>query len=102
MNKNKLSFLFSELLSLGKKRAKKRRKFVISDETAKFQKVLSEQNYADVIKVFNEKGIAKSIGQYFNINNSSYCTTVISLLNGSKHNDIVDALLPYFPTEIPR
>lgn len=75
---------------------------VSSNETEKFQKILSEQNYADVIKVFNEKGIAKSIGQYFNIDNSSYCTTVISLLNGSKHNDIVAALLPYFPTEIPR
>lgn len=75
---------------------------ISNDETTRFQNVLSKQEYAEVIKVFNEKGIAKSIGHYFNIENSSYCSTVINILNGPKHDEIINALLPYFPSEIPR
>lgn len=76
---------------------------ITNSESTKFHKILDEKNYENVIKVFNEKGIAKSIGQYFDIINSSYCDIVINLLNGAKHDDIIKALLPYFPsaTEIP-
>lgn len=71
-------------------------------ESNRFQQALESRDYAGIIKIFNEKGIAKSIGSYFGINNAAYCTTVINLLRGKKHDDIVDALLPYFPSEIPR
>jgi hypothetical protein len=45
---------------------------------------------------------AKSIGHYFNIDNSAYCNAVINLLSTGKHNDIISALTSYFPPEIPR
>ncbi|MCI6791354.1 MAG: DUF4435 domain-containing protein [Lachnobacterium sp.] len=75
---------------------------ISKEETMKFKTILSEQKYAEVIKVFNEKKIAKSIGGYFGIDKSAYCSTVINLVNGPKHDVIVSALLPYFPEEIPR
>lgn len=71
-------------------------------EENRFQEALSKKDYKKVIEIFNEKGIAKSVGHYFGIDNSSYCNTVIQLLNGSKHDEIVAALLPYFPEEIHR
>lgn len=75
---------------------------ISNDEKAKFQTILSNQNYAEVIKAFNEKGIAKSVGHYFGIENSVYCSTIIGLLRSSKQKEIENALISYFPTEIPR
>ena len=59
-------------------------------------------SYADVIRVFNEKNIAKSIGRFFGVTNETYCSTIISLIKGSKKDEIITALAPYFPPEIPR
>lgn len=73
-----------------------------TEEETRFQSALSSQNYANVIRVFNEKGIAKSIGQYLGIDNSTYCATVIALLHGNMTQKISAALLPYLPVEIPR
>ena len=74
---------------------------IYNSENIKFQQILKKRNYRDVIGVFNEKGIAKSIGHYFNIDNSAYCNTVINLLSTGKYDEIITALLTYFPLEIP-
>lgn len=67
-----------------------------------FQSVLSE-SYASVIKVFNEKGIAKSVGHFFGLEDKNYCPFVLALLKvKEKREAIIDALVPYLPTEIPR
>ena len=73
-----------------------------SDQEEKFQSALSKQNYTDVIRVFNEKGLVKSIGHFFGLENAEFCSTVIALLQGPKRTDIIEALLPYLPTEISR
>ena len=65
-------------------------------ETAK------EGSYAEIIKVFNEKNIAKSVGHFFGLSNDAYCSTIISLIKGRKKAEISAALVPYLPTEIPR
>ena len=65
-------------------------------ETAK------EGSYAEIIKVFNEKNIAKSVGHFFGLSNEAYCSTIISLIKGRKKAEISAALVPYLPTEIPR
>lgn len=75
---------------------------IYNSESAKFQQALDNRIYNDVISLFNEKEIAKSLGQYFNIDNSAYCSTVINLLNTGKYNQIITALTSYFPPEIPR
>ena len=73
-----------------------------SEQEQKFQQVLSSGNYKEVLKAFNKKDLSKCIGHFLGIDNKYYCSKVISLLRGSKHDEIVAALSPYLPTEIPR
>ena len=73
-----------------------------SEQESKFEGVLQRQDYAEALKVFNKKSVPSSIGHFLGINNKEYCSTVIALLHGEKHDAIVDALAPYLPTEIPR
>ena len=72
------------------------------EQEADFQAVLNSQDYSKVIKVFNEKNIAKSIGHYIGLQDKDYCTTVIALLHSSCRDEIINALSSYLPTEIPR
>lgn len=66
-----------------------------------FQAALDLSDYSKVIKIFNEKNIAKSIGVYIGIQNNDYCDTVISLLQQSDCRDeIINSLLHYFPEEL--
>lgn len=75
---------------------------IYSEQEVFFKSILSDGTYGDVIKVFNEKNISKSIGHFFGISNSVYCSMIIDLLKTNKRQDIIDALIPYFPTEISR
>ena len=59
-------------------------------------------SYADVLRVFNEKNIAKSIGRFFGVNNDAYCTTIVSLIKGTHKESIVAAIAPYLPPDISR
>jgi len=72
------------------------------EQESKFQAALKAENYFDVLRVFNEKNIVGMIGEYFRLKNDAYCSTVLALLNGQLHDEIVNALAPYLPTEIPR
>lgn len=71
------------------------------EREAAFQSVLRDSDYKEVIRVFNQKSISKSIGRFFDIANSAYCEVVIALLRGNKHKEIIAAIKPYLPTEIP-
>lgn len=73
-----------------------------SEHQAKFEAPIGSKNYFETIKMFNEKNIASSIGHFLSIENRDYCATVISLLQGEKHDEIVAAISPYLPPEIPR
>jgi len=68
----------------------------------KFHGPLSRNNYREVLSVFNEKELSKAIGRFFGLDNRMYTSTVIRLLRGNSHNEIVNAILPYLPPEIPR
>ena len=46
----------------------------------KFIDVKDAGVYREVIKVFNEKGIAKSIGHFMSIMDKDYCKTVLGML----------------------
>ena len=67
-----------------------------------FTTVLQNDDYSEVIKVFNCKNISASIGHFFGIDNKEYCPLIIALLRGDKQRDIINAVVPYLPTEIPR
>ena len=73
-----------------------------SEQESKFKEVLTGDDYREVLKIFNEKSLSSSIGHFFGLNDRVYCSKVIALLNGAKHDEIVAAISPYLPTEIPR
>ncbi|MHA4046024.1 DUF4435 domain-containing protein [Bacillus cereus] len=55
-------------------------KEINSQVQEKFQSILDAKDYAEVLKVFNEKGLSSSIGSKFGVNNKEYCELVIRLL----------------------
>ena len=69
---------------------------------SKFEAALHSNDYAQILKVFNEKTIARSIGNFFGFNNNSYCKTIISLMKGEYHDELVEAMALYLPEEIER
>lgn len=73
-----------------------------SEQETEFRKSLDRADYAGILRVFNEKGLSNSIGHFFGLDNKVYCSTILALLNGKMHSEIVDALVKYLPTEIPR
>lgn len=70
-------------------------------EEARFE-AAKNGSYADVIKVFNEKNISKTVGRFFGLNNDAYCSKIVALVKGTKKAEIVAAIAPYLPPEIPR
>lgn len=67
-----------------------------------FKNALDSRNYRNVLRIFNEKGIAASIGRLLGIDNREYQEKVINLLNGECHDRLVGAIEGYLPREIPR
>lgn len=72
------------------------------EQSEKFRAVLEAENYSDTLLIFNEKNIAKSIGEYFGLRNDAYCSTILALISGPLHDEIINAISPYLPPEIPR
>lgn len=73
-----------------------------AEQEEKFRDALNSNDYKNVLKVFNEKSLITSIGHFLGIQNNDYCNMVLSLLNGVQHDNIVAAISPYLPSEIPR
>ena len=68
----------------------------------KFREALNDKDYRSVLKLFNEKGIAATVGDKFGVDKREYQGKVINLLRGDCHDEIVGALSGYLPVEIPR
>ncbi|CVH77146.1 hypothetical protein BN3658_00988 [Coriobacteriaceae bacterium CHKCI002] len=66
-------------------------------QSSLFKTALDEENYESVLALFNEKGLAKSIGHFFKIDNKAYCTKVITLLKGDGSRELVEAFEQYIP-----
>lgn len=73
-----------------------------AEKEAIFKKALCERNYAEVLKVFNEKGVASEIGALLGINKQEYQAKVIKLVHSDGQEEIIKALAKYLPDEIPR
>jgi ABC-type lipoprotein export system ATPase subunit len=69
--------------------------------SAKFDDILASRDYKNVLAIFNEKGLAKSIGHFFQIKDKDYCELVVRLCKREKSQKIISALLQYLPHEIP-
>ena len=62
-----------------------------------FEKLNGEDKYEDILMYFNNKGIAKSIGNIFGLKNNEYIELVLRLLNTDKKEKIINGLEKYLP-----
>jgi energy-coupling factor transporter ATP-binding protein EcfA2 len=69
--------------------------------TEKYQTVYNNRDYNEILKLFNEKELAKNVGKFFGCKNDEYCPLVIRLASGGKADEFRNALKPYLPNEIP-
>lgn len=69
-----------------------------------FQSALNNKNYENVLKFYNQKSLVKSIGRFFNLKNSDYCDYILRQLRTDNSKTIIEALLPYLPSneQIPK
>ena len=67
-------------------------------EQEKFQNALKKRNYDEILKLFNDKGVAKCIGQFLNLKNNAYMQQVIHFLNTEAKDEILRAVRPYCPS----
>jgi len=60
------------------------------------------KDYKEILSVFNCKSLSSSTGHIFDLDNKSYCDFIIRQLKGDKAKDIINAIDPYLPREIPK
>ena len=58
-------------------------------EGTRFRNALDSDDYKRVLRVFNEKNLASSVGTFFVIKNDAYCNKVLALLRGEKHLSLI-------------
>lgn len=68
-----------------------------SEKEELFKGILSSNDYDEVLKVFNEKGIVAEIGKILGIDKRQYQEKVINLLRTASHDVMVDILRRYVP-----
>lgn len=71
---------------------------IYEEQKARFHKAAQEDNYPEILKIFNEKGLACSIGHYMGINDKEYCGKVLRCLELEDHNKVVDLFSAYLPS----
>jgi len=72
-----------------------------TEQEKKFNEIFANKDYQKVLSVFNRKDLVKSIGHYFGIQNTEYCDLIIKHLQSENSKDIINAIIPYLPPEIP-
>lgn len=72
-----------------------------NEEGKKYKNALEKQDYKNLLRIFNEKKLASSIGRFLGINNNDYQNKVITLLQGECYEDIAKTIIPYLPDSIP-
>lgn len=71
----------------------------IYEETLKsYEEALISNNYKKVLKMFNEKGLSKSIGHYFGFQNNDYLNKVISILRNNEQKEVFAVFKNYVPS----
>lgn len=68
----------------------------------KFKDIAERKVYSEVIRIFNEKNIVRSIGHFFGLKDDEYCDFVIRQIQ-NKNNEYIAGIKKYLPsiTEIP-
>ena len=66
-----------------------------------FEKALISRNYEEILRIFNQKSLSNTIGQYFDLPSKKYCSYVLRQLNSDKREALIESLKKYMPIEIP-
>lgn len=78
---------------------------IIKNQKLDFYKdVCQNGNYRDVLRCYNEKGLAKTVGRFLSLQNNVYCSTVINLFRNGAIGAPAEVLSNYLPSidDIPR
>lgn len=67
----------------------------------KYDFVTSTENYNDCLLIYNQKGLVKSIGHFYKLDNKEYCEFVLRKIKNESDEEILKILMPYLPPEIP-
>ena len=67
-----------------------------------FNQILDSKIYSDILKVFNCKSLSTSIGHYFKLDNKTYRDIILRQIKGKRSTEIINAIIPYLPEDIPR
>lgn len=73
-----------------------------TQQEAKFTSIGISGDYKEILKIYNRKSLASSIGHFFGMDNKGYCEFVIRQLKANRGNEIMDAIALYLPEEISR
>lgn len=65
---------------------------------SRLQGPLDVGDYAGVLRVFNEKSLAKSVGSFVGTENKQYIDRVLALLGGALNEELKAAMAPYVPS----
>lgn len=66
----------------------------------RFTAALEARKYDEVLKIFNDKNVSRSVGHFFGIVDKEYRSKIVALLTGNDNEKFVEALKPYIP-ELP-
>lgn len=67
----------------------------------KYQSALDNDDYNEILKLFNQKELSNSVGHFFGGNDKDYSDLVIRLANTGMIAEFREALKSYLPQEIP-
>lgn len=62
-----------------------------------YEEALKSNNYKKVLEIFNEKGLAKSIGHHISLKDNEYLNTVISILRNKEQEEVFGIFKNYVP-----
>ena len=70
---------------------------IYEDTLNSYEEALLSNDYKKVLEMFNEKGLAKSIGHYLGFQNNDYLNTVISILRNKEQTEVLEIFKNYIP-----
>ena len=70
---------------------------VYAEQRTRYDKASQNNDYPEVLKVFNEKGLANSIGHFMGVDNKEYCGKILRLLELEDHEKVLELLHGYIP-----
>ncbi|MDU2643780.1 MAG: DUF4435 domain-containing protein [Negativicoccus succinicivorans] len=70
---------------------------IYEDTLNSYEEAMSSNDYKKVLEIFNEKGLAKSIGHHLSIKDNDYLNTVISILRNKEQTEVLEIFKNYIP-----